>query len=121
MTGAGMRIIAALLAILAILALAAWATRPGEAEFDALVKGLIERKIATTDIGASGDDALGTIALVGCKLRPTDCVKLIRDTLDVTIVRHAFHTSYGLKGLGREATCTGAFTKIWCEKDAVAP
>ena len=116
-----MRVIMAILAVLAILAVVAWATRPGEAEFNALLKELIERKIATTDIGASGDDALGTIALVGCKLRPTDCVKLIRDTLDVTIVRHAFHTSYSLKGLGRTATCTGAFTKIWCERGAITP
>ena len=116
-----MRIIVALVAIVAILAVAAWATRPGETEFNALLKELIERKIATTDIGASGDDALGTIALVGCKLRPTDCVNLIRDSLDVAIVKHAFHTSYSLKGLGREATCTGAFKKIWCEKGAVAP
>lgn len=119
--GAEMRIIMALLAIGAILALAAWATRPGEAEFDALLKAAIEQKIATTDVGASGGDALGTIALVGCKLRPTDCVKLIRDSLDVTVVKHAFHTSYRLQGLGRDATCTGAFTNIWCEKGAIAP
>lgn len=116
-----MRIILILLALLALLALAAWATRPGEAEFDALLKQAIEEKIATTDVGASGDDALGTIALVGCKLRPSDCVRLIRDSLDVTVVKHAFHTSYSLKGLRREATCTGAFTRIWCEKGAIAP
>lgn len=116
-----MRIIVALLAIAAILALAAWATRPGEAEFDALLKAAIEQKIATTDVGASGDDALGTIALVGCKLRPTDCVKLIRDSLDVTVEKRAFTTRYKISGLNREATCTGAFTKIWCEKGAIAP
>lgn len=116
-----MRVIVAILAVLAILAGAAWATRPGEAEFDAMLKQAIEQKIATTDIGASGDDAFGTIALVGCKLRPSDCVKLIRDALDVTITRHAFHTSYSVRGLGREATCTGAFTRIWCEKGAIAP
>lgn len=116
-----MRIILILAAILAVIALAAWATRPGEPEFDALLKQAIEQKIATTDVGSGGDNALGTIALVGCKLRPSDCVKLIRDSLDVTVVKHAFHTSYSLKGLRREATCTGAFTKVWCEKGAVAP
>lgn len=116
-----MRIIVALLAVAAILALTAWTTRPGEAEFDALLRTAIEKRIATTDVGASGDNALGTIALVGCKLRPTDCVRLIRDSLDVTVVRHALYTSYSLKGLGHEAACTGAFTKVWCEKGAVAP
>lgn len=115
-----MRVLVAILALLAILAGAAWATRPGEAEFDAMLKQAIEQKIATTDVGASGDDAFGTVALIGCKLRPSDCVKLIRESLDVTIVKHAFHTSYALKGLRREATCTGAFTKIWCAKGAMA-
>lgn len=114
-----MRIFVIVLALLALIALAAWATRPGEPEFDALLKQAIEQKIATTDVGASGDDALGTIALVGCKLRPSDCVKLIRDSLDVTVVKHALYTSYSLKGLRREATCTGAFTKVWCEKGAM--
>lgn len=116
-----MRVIVAILALLAILAAAAWATRPGASEFDAMLKQAIEQKIATTDIGASGDDAFGTIALVGCKLRPSDCVRLVRDSLDVTVEKGAFSTRYSIKGLRREATCTGAFTKIWCEKGAIAP
>lgn len=116
-----MRVIVAILAVLAILAGAAWATRPGEAEFDALLRQAIEEKIAKTDVGASGDDALGTIALVGCKLRPSDCVRLIRESLDVTVEKGAFTTRYKVLGLKRDATCTGAFTKIWCEKGAIAP
>ncbi|HQU66921.1 MAG TPA: hypothetical protein PLI43_01855 [Albidovulum sp.] len=116
-----MRVFVAIVALLAILAGAAWATRPGEAEFDAMLKQAIEEKIAKTDVGSSGDDALGTVALIGCKLRPSDCMKLIRDSLEVTVEKGAFTTRYKVSGLKQEATCTGAFTKIWCEKGAIAP
>lgn len=114
-----MRVIVAILALLAILAGAAVATRPGEAEFDAMLRTAVERKIATTDIGtesSEGGDPIATIALVGCKLRPSDCVNLLRRALDVTVEAHAVYTRFTVKGLGRETTCTGAFTRIWCER-----
>ncbi len=111
-----MRVIVAILALLAILAGAAMATRPGEGDFDAMLKQAVERKIATTDIGAESDDPIATIALVGCKLRPSDCVKLLREALDVTVEKQAFYTRFTVKGLSRETTCTGAFTRIWCER-----
>ncbi len=114
-----MRVIVAILVVLAVLAGAAMATRPGEAEFDAMLKQAVEHKIATTDVGAEGDNPIVTIALVGCKLRPSDCVKLLRDSLDVTIEAHAFYTNFAVKGLNREATCTGAFTTIWCNRDVL--
>lgn len=115
-----MRLILALLVVLAIVAGIATATRPGEAEFDALLRQAIEKKIATTDIGADSDNPLGTLALVGCKLRPSDCVEALRAALDVTVEKRAFYTRYAVKGLRREATCTGAFTKVWCDKDVMA-
>ena len=111
-----MRLMVAILAVLAILAGAAMATRPGEGDFDAMLKQAVEHKIATTDISAESDDPIATIALVGCKLRPSDCVKLLRETLDVTVEKHAFFTRFTVRGLSRETTCTGAFTKIWCER-----
>ena len=65
---------------------------------------------------AGGQDALGTIALVGCKLRPTDCVTLLREALDVTVEEHLLYTRFLVNGLGRRTACTGAFTRIWCER-----
>ena len=40
----------------------------------------------------------------------------LRDALDVTMTDHKLYTSFTVKGLKRETTCTGAFTKIWCQR-----
>lgn len=108
---------AILLAIL--LAVAAWFTRPGLAEFDALLRAAIQTRIATTDIDAGGG-ALETVALVGCKLKPSACFDLIRQSLDVVADDRTFFTRFSVKGLDRETTCTGAFTKIWCARPLLA-
>ena len=57
-----MRLIGFLAVLALVLAGAAYATRPGLADFDAMLKSQIEAKLASTDVGAS-DDALGTVAL----------------------------------------------------------
>lgn len=111
-----MRLFIGFLVVLVIVAGVAMLTRPGEAEFDAMLKEAVQQKIATTDIGSQGDDVIGTVALIGCKLQPTDCVAILRDMLDVTVKDHTLYTSYAVKGLKRETTCTGAFTKIWCQR-----
>ena len=110
-----MRLIGLLAVLALVLAGAAYATRPGLADFDALLKSQIEAKIATTDVGAS-DDALGTVALIGCKLRPTDCVSLIRQSLDVVEEQHVLYSRFHITASKRDLTCTGAFTKIWCSR-----
>lgn len=108
-----MRPILWLLALAGIVAGAAWLTRPGMDAFDALLKSEIERRIATTDIGTEGD-AVETIALVGCKLRPSDCFTVIRQGIEVEVEDRTLYTRFAVQGLGKTATCTGAFTKIWC-------
>ncbi|MCB2110326.1 MAG: hypothetical protein H6895_14695 [Defluviimonas sp.] len=112
-----MRLIAIVVALLVILAAAAWATRPGEAAFNAMLKAAVERRIATTDIGADTGDAAETLVLVGCKLRPSDCVKLLRESLDVSVEKHLFWTRYRVSGFKRGTSCTGAFTRVWCAGD----
>ncbi|MBC7141581.1 MAG: hypothetical protein H5U18_05430 [Rhodobacteraceae bacterium] len=108
---------AILLAIL--LAVAAWFTRPGLADFDTLLRETIQTRIATTDVDGGGD-ALETVALVGCKLKPSACFDLIRQSLDVVAEDRTLFTRFSVKGFDRETTCTGAFTKIWCERPLLA-
>ncbi|MCW3783357.1 hypothetical protein [Defluviimonas salinarum] len=111
-----MRLILWLPVLAGIAAGAAWLTRPGSDAFDAHLRAAIERRIATTDVG-TGDDPVATIALVGCKLRPSDCFTLLRQSLDVTIEDRVLYTRFHVKGLNHAATCTGAFTRIWCRED----
>lgn len=114
-----MRLVTFAAALALIAALAAWATRPGPEEFDAMLKAAIADKIASTDIDASGD-AIATLALVGCKLRPSDCFQAVRATLDVHFEKRLFTTLAQVRGL-KEATCTGVFTRFYCREDILAP
>ena len=108
-----MRLILWAILLAAVLAVAAWLTRPGIAAFDALLRETIQIRIATTDVDAGGG-ALETVALVGCKLKPSACFDLIRQSLDVVVEDRTVFTRFSVKGFDRETTCTGAFTKIWC-------
>ena len=108
-----MRLIRFLLALLVVVALAAYLTRPGPAAFDAMLDRLIRDRVAQTDIGTGGE-ALPTLALAACKLRPTDCVALVREALDVRMDEGLFMTRVSVEGLGRRMSCRGAFTRFVC-------
>lgn len=114
-----MRLILWAILLAAVLAVVAWATRPGLPEFDAHLKQAITAKVATTDVDAGGD-ALATVALIGCKLKPSGCFDLIRQSLEVGMEDRRLYTRFHVKGLNRETTCTGAFTKIWCAAPPLA-
>jgi len=74
---------------------------------------VIRDRVANTDIGTGGE-ALPTLALAACKLRPTDCVALVREALDVRFDEGLFMTRVSVEGLGRTMTCRGAFTRFFC-------
>ena len=111
-----MRLLLSLALLLALLGIAAFATRPGPAEFDAALETAIRDRVANTDFGAGDGDAFAQVALVGCKLRPSDCVRLVRDSLDVTLEKRLFTTRVTVEGLNRSATCTGAFGRFFCKE-----
>ncbi|MGQ0567132.1 MAG: hypothetical protein ACT4OK_18985 [Gemmobacter sp.] len=108
-----MRAIRFLVVLLVVVALAAIVTRPGPAAFDAMLDRVIRDRVANTDIGTGGE-ALPTLALAACKLRPTDCVALVREALEVRIDEGLFVTRVSVEGLGRTMTCRGAFTRFFC-------
>lgn len=110
-----MRLIFWAILLAALLGVAAWLTRPGVAAFDAMLKQAVERRIATTDVDAGGD-ALATVALIGCKLKPSTCFEVVRASLEVEAEDRTLFTRFRVKGFGRETTCTGAFTKVWCTR-----
>ncbi|MEZ5777860.1 MAG: hypothetical protein R3E44_05815 [Paracoccaceae bacterium] len=110
-----MRVILWVVVLALLVAVIAWLTRPDIRDFDATLKTQVESLVAKTDVGDDGDP-VATLALVGCKLRPTDCFDVIRETLDVQMEDRGLYTRFMVKGLGRETTCTGAFTKIWCAR-----
>jgi len=104
--------------ILAMGAGAAWLTKPGESAFDDMLRARLEQQVASADIGTQ-DDPIAAIALVACKLRPSDCFRLVRDGLDVSVEDRVLFTRIRAEGFGKRTLCTGAFTKLWCHETAV--
>lgn len=109
-----MRLLLILLVLVLGLGVAAAATRPGEAEFDATLDQAIRDKVAKSDIGEGKGGPLSQVALAGCKLRPSDCVKLVRRALDVQFEEHTFYTRVAVEGLERRGSCIGAFGRFFC-------
>ena len=64
-------------------------------------------------------DALATVALIGCKLKPSTCFEVVRQSIEVTEEDRTLFTRFQVTGFGRETTCSGAFTNIWCEGDLI--
>lgn len=110
-----MRLILLAILLALLLAVAAWMTRPGLPRFDAMLREAILTRIATTELDGGGD-ALATAALIGCKLKPSTCFDVLRQNLEVSEEDRSFFTRFHVRGFGRETTCTGAFTKIWCDR-----
>ncbi|MCB2126600.1 MAG: hypothetical protein H6897_16605 [Rhodobacteraceae bacterium] len=113
-----MRLILWAILLALILGVVAWLTRPGLPEFDAMLREAIQTRIATTDVDAGGD-ALATVALIGCKLKPSTCFEVVRQSIEVTEEDRTLFTRFQVTGFGRETTCSGAFTNIWCEGDLI--
>jgi hypothetical protein len=112
-----MRLILALIVILGLAGLAAHLTRPGEAEFDAALDAAVRDRIARTDVGEGSDGPLAEIALAACKLRPSDCIELLRRSMDVQFEERAFTTRATVEARDRRASCIGAFGRFWgCRK-----
>ncbi len=81
-----------------------------------MLDAAIRDRVANTDIGTQGE-GLPALALAACKLRPTDCVALVRETLDVRFEQRLFWTTARVQGLGgRSTTCRGAFTRFTCDR-----
>lgn len=109
-----MRLIAILAALAVLVALAAAVTRPGPEAFDAFLDAAIRTRVANADLDTGGD-ALPTLALAACKLRPTDCAAVVRQALTVRVDEGAFTTRVTVEGFRRSATCTGAFGRFFCK------
>lgn len=102
--------------LIALAAGVAWLTKPGEAAFDDMLRAELQHRIATEDIGGQGDP-IAAIALVACKLSPSDCFSMVRDGLDVSVEDRVLYTRIRAEGFGKRTVCTGVFTKLLCREE----
>jgi hypothetical protein len=47
-------------------------------------------------------------------MRPSDCYELVRPEIDTVYTDYAVFSRFDIEGLGKEATCYGAFTRFFC-------
>jgi len=112
-----MRALLVALVLILLVAGAAAVTRPGPEQFDAMLGQAIRDRVANTDIGEGGGDAIDAVALAACKLRPTDCISLVRKAIDVRMDERVLYTVADVSGFGRDARCYGAFGRFWCSEE----
>lgn len=108
-----MRRLMVLLGIAIVVCAAAWVMKPGPEQIEAQLDSALRARVNNQDI-AQQSDALSTAALIGCKLRPDDCVALLRRGIELTIEDRTLYTRIGVSGFDQTATCYGAFGRFWC-------
>ncbi len=102
-----------LIGLLVLAAVAAYFTKPEEADAEAVLREQVMIGVAKEDIG-QGRSTAENLALTACKLRPNDCYDLLRSGLDVTYTDQHLFLKVDLEGYERRATCYGAFGQFVC-------
>ena len=99
--------------VLVLGAAAAFFTKPSEEKAEALLGEMIMSGINSQDISLE-KSAAGNALLLGCKLRPSDCLKVLRTQLSTQYEDYTLVSTFAAQGLGFKAWCIGAFTKLTC-------
>lgn len=108
-----MRRLLILLGVPGLLCVAAWATKPSAEKTEAHLNRVLRAHVDSQDLSEQ-DDVIGTAALIGCKLRPDDCVRLLRRGIEMTIEDRTLYTRIDVTGFDRDAQCYGVFGKFLC-------
>ncbi len=99
--------------VLALGAAIGFFAKPAEDKAEELLGEMILEAINRQDISLE-KSAAGNALLLGCKLRPSDCLNLLRSQLTTQYDDYKVFSTYAAQGLGHKAWCIGAFTTLTC-------
>lgn len=99
--------------VLVLAAAVAFFTKPSEEKAEELLGQLILTGINAQDISLD-KSAAGNALLLGCKLRPSDCLTVLRSQLATQYSDYTLVSTFAAEGLGFKAWCIGAFGKLTC-------
>lgn len=102
-----------LLVSIVLLGAVAMVTAPGQGAGELKLRAALEQQLTTTDL-SKVDAPLGKMALAACKLDPDACYEVVRDQIETRYEHHVIYSVYSVQGLGKSATCYGAFTQYFC-------
>lgn len=108
-----MRFLRFLIVLLVLAAGAAFVTKPSEADAEAALREQLMMAVAKEELG-EGRSAAQSLALVACKLRPSDCYDLVRSGITAEFADKTLFVQFEMEGFDRVATCYGAFTRFVC-------
>ncbi len=98
---------------LLLAAAAAFFTNPGEERAEALLGDRIMQAVAAQDVSLD-NGAAGNALLVGCKLRPSDCISLLQTQIETRYTDMKLFSTYSASGFGFRTWCLGAYTRLFC-------
>ncbi len=101
------------LVFLALVSGAAYATKPDAADAEAALREQLIFAIATDEFSKTRSTGQA-LALAACKLDISTCYELIRPEIATVFSDFGVISRVKMAGLGKKATCYGAFTKFFC-------
>ncbi len=108
-----MRFSGFLIVLLVVAAGVAFVTKPSEADAEAALREQLMTAVAKEELG-EGRSTTQSLALVACKLRPSDCYDLLRSGITTEFTDKTLFVQFDMAGFDRVATCYGAFTRFVC-------
>lgn len=102
-----------LFVILIFAGLAAAFTVPSQQQAEEMMGTQVMAAVAAQDIKLE-NGAAGNALLIGCKLRPSDCMKVLKTQISSQYEDYRVFSTFSARGLGIKTWCVGAFTQFYC-------
>lgn len=102
-----------LLVIIVLGGLAAFLTRPTEAEIRGKARAIVQDSIEQGAFDDVSDPALALL-VAGCRADAAACADVLVRAIDITYDDRRLYAHVDVRGFGRSATCYAAFTKLFC-------
>ncbi|HKL69992.1 hypothetical protein [Salibaculum sp.] len=96
-----------------VAALAAFVTRPTEAEIRDKARTLMQDSIERNELDDVADPALALV-VAGCKADARGCAEVLSRATRIDHTDRRLYARIDAQGFGRKATCYAAFTRLFC-------
>jgi hypothetical protein len=91
-----------------------FATKPSRDEFDKELTSMMREKLTSPDFNKEKDVSFN-LAVLGCKLKPEECLSLIRRAYVVSTYDYFVVTRHVVSGPGASISCFGLLRQFVCD------
>jgi len=104
-----------LLIIIVLAGVAAYLTKPSQADVEAQIRSLIGDAITAGQLDDVTDPA-AMVLLATCQANPAGCAELALAAMDVRYEDRVIYARIDVAGFGRQAVCYGLYTRLVCPR-----